>query len=93
MAENTPEKDERLVEKAKRVMAEEEPIPWEQAKAELRIAELVSRVEQLANALGDILDVTSGWTRPMDSAEKLAVIHDIATKALNPQQQEEEEDG
>lgn len=39
------------------------------------------RVEELRDALADILDVCEGWTRPMTPTEKVESIKRIAHKA------------
>ena len=40
------------------------------------------RTEELRDALADILDVCTGWTRKMTDAEKVEAIKCVATKAF-----------
>ena len=40
------------------------------------------RVAELEEALRNVLDITTGFTKPMDDEEKLQTIEHVAQKAL-----------
>lgn len=54
--------------------------------------DLEARVEQLEEALRDVLDVVEGWCSPMSEEERLPAIQEFASQALSGLEKGEEGD-
>lgn len=54
---------------------------------------LVGRIEELEEALREVLEIVAGWCRPMTDVEKLASIQSTVEAALSPSEASEKEEG